>query len=240
MRRAGPRPYLGGVNMFAFLRPALHRLAHLPSAARLALGCAAAVAAWGLSPAALGTISRLVAAWDAFGVTTLLLLWATIFLADIDRIRLVASQEDLSRAVSFIFVLVAASASLLAVVALLHTLHSLPPATLAWHLGLSVVAVASAWLLVHTVFTLRYAHAYYDADEQGADVGGLDFPGRTPEPDYLDIAYFAFVVGMTAQTADVSISGRHLRRLALLHGLISFVFNTTLVALVISAIAGVL
>jgi uncharacterized membrane protein len=90
------------------------------------------------------------------------------------------------------------------------------------------------------VFTLRYAHAYYDADDDGSDMGGLDFPGNDPEPDYLDIAYFAFVVGMTAQTADVSISSRTQRRIALLHGLISFVFNTTLVALVISGIAGVL
>ncbi|MFD1870809.1 DUF1345 domain-containing protein [Hymenobacter bucti] len=220
--------------------PGLRLLGHLPSALRLAVGLAAGAAAWLLTPAALGTVSRLVAAWDAFGVMTLLLLWAAIFSADIDRIRVVASKEDLSRSVSFIFVLVAAGASLLAVVALLHTLHSLPPAKLAWHIGLSMVAVGAAWLLVHTVFTLRYAHAYYDAGEDGTDVGGLDFPGHTPEPDYLDIAYFAFVVGMTAQTADVSISGRTLRRLALLHGLISFVFNTSLVALVISGLASVL
>jgi uncharacterized membrane protein len=218
----------------------LRPLGHLPATIRLVVGLAAGAAAWLLTPVALGTVSRLVAAWDAFGVVTLLLLWAAIFSADIERIRLVASKEDLSRSVSFIFVLVAAGASLLAVVALLRTLRSLPPAALAWHIGLSMVAVGTSWLLVHTVFTLRYAHAYYDADEAGSDVGGLDFPGHTPEPDYLDIAYFAFVVGMTAQTADVSISGRTQRRLALLHGLISFVFNTTLVALVISGIAGVL
>jgi uncharacterized membrane protein len=81
---------------------------------------------------------------------------------------------------------------------------------------------------------------YYDANPDGSDVGGLDFPGGDKEPDYLDIAYFAFVVGMTAQTADVSISGRAQRRLALLHGLISFSFNTALVALVISGVSGVL
>lgn len=93
---------------------------------------------------------------------------------------------------------------------------------------------------MHTVFTLRYAHIYYDANPDGSDVGGLDFPGDLREPDYLDMAYFAFVVGMTAQTADVSISGRAQRRLALLHGIISFGFNATLVALVISGISGTL
>lgn len=218
----------------------LIRVGHLPSAYRLLLGLATGTAAWLLCPAGLNTISRAVAAWDAFGVTTLALLWTAIFTADTARIRAVAASEDLSRSLSFIFVLVAASASLLAVVALLRTMHTLSPSTLAWHIGLSIVAVGTAWLLVHTVFTLRYAHTYYDADDDGSDVGGLDFPGRDPEPDYLDIAYFAFVVGMTAQTADVSISGRAQRRLALLHGLISFVFNTTLVALVISGVAGVL
>jgi len=204
------------------------------------VGLAAGAAAWLLTPAAVGTLSRLVAAWDAFGVTTLLLLWAAIFTADADRIRAVAATEDLSRTVSFLFVLVAAGASLLGATALLRTIHNLSTAALVQHVALSIVAVGAAWLLVHTIFTLRYAHVYYNVKEDGSDVGGLVFPGNDPEPDYLDIAYFAFVVGMTAQTADVSISGRTQRRLALLHGLISFVFNTTLVALVISGVAGVL
>jgi uncharacterized membrane protein len=224
------------VSSWALLR----RLGHVPATHRLLLGLAAAGATWRLAPAALGTLGRLVAAWDAFGVVTLALLWAAIFTADAARIRAVAAAEDLSRTVSFLFVLVAAGASLLGATALLKTTAHLSTGALAQHLALSVVAVGAAWLLVHTVFTLRYAHVYYDAQEDGSDVGGLDFPGHDPEPDYRDIAYFAFVIGMTAQTADVSISGRRLRRLALLHGLISFVFNTTLVALVISGVAGLL
>ena len=68
----------------------------------------------------------------------------------------------------------------------------------------------------------------------------LDFPTGSVRPIYLDFAYFSFVIGMTAQTADVSISRRTLRRLALLHGLLSFDFNTAVVALSISALAGLL
>ena len=234
------RPYLGRVNTSRALQRLLHRLAHLPATYRLAVGLAVGVVVWWGLPPELSRLSRAVAAWDAFAVVSLLLLWAAIFTADADRIRAVAATEDFSRALSFVFVLVAASASLLAVIALLGTLHNLSPTALARHIGLSIVAVGAAWLLVHTVFTLRYAHIYYDANPDGSDVGGLDFPGGDKEPDYLDIAYFSFVVGMTAQTADVSISGRDQRRLALLHGLISFVFNTTLVALVISGVAGVL
>ena len=242
-RTASPR-YLAWVNTPIISSALLRRVAHLPSTYRLLISLAVAAAAWQWLPTGLGaassTIPRLVGAWDSFGVTMLLLLWAAIFTADADRIRAVAATEDLSRTLGFIFVIVAAGASLLGVIALLGTIHGLRPAALAQHIGLSIVAVGSAWLLVHTVFTLRYAHIYYDADDDGTDVGGLDFPGHDPEPDYLDIAYFAFVIGMTAQTADVSISGRALRRVALLHGLISFIFNTTLVALVISGVAGVL
>jgi uncharacterized membrane protein len=212
----------------------------MPAALRLLIGAAVGVAAWALTPAHYSLLVRLIMGWDVFGITTLALIWASIYTADTNHIRAVAASEDLSRLLSFVFILVAAGASLLAVVLLLSTSHGLPPAQLARHIALSVVAVGTSWLLVHTVFTLRYAHTYYDANEEGSDVGGLDFPGGDKEPDYLDIAYFAFVVGMTAQTADVSISGRAQRRLALLHGLISFCFNTALVALVISGVGGVL
>ncbi|GAB3635335.1 DUF1345 domain-containing protein [Hymenobacter arcticus] len=215
-------------------------MGHLPTSLRLVVGAVVGVAAWALSPAHYHTLVRLIIGWDAFAITALALIWMAVYTADAARIRAVAASEDLSRLLSFVFVLVAAGASLLAVVLLLGTSHGLPPAVLARHIGLSGVAVAASWLLVHTVFTLRYAHTYYDAKEDGSDVGGLEFPGGEKEPNYLDIAYFAFVVGMTAQTADVSISGRGQRQLALLHGLISFVFNTALVALVINGVAGIL
>ena len=210
-------------------------MGRLPTALRLLLALAVGVASGFFTHHAL--LVRLVAGWDAFAVMSLALLWASIYQADIDRIREVAAAEDLSRLVSFLFVLVAASASLLAVLLLLSTLHQLGPEAKARRLGLLVVAVGSSWLLAHTVFTLRYAHLYYDQNEQQQDVGGIDFPGGEKEPDYLDFAYFAFVIGMTAQTADVSISGRAPRRLALLHCLLAFGFNTTLVALVINGIA---
>lgn len=213
----------------------LGRVGRLPATLRLLLALAVGVATGFFTHHAL--LVRLVAGWDAFALLTLALLWISIYQADVDRIRAVAAAEDLSRTVSFLFVLVAASASLLAVVALLSKLNGLPPAAQARRLALLVVAVGSSWLLVHTVFTLRYAHLYYDQDQPGHDNGGIDFPGNEKEPDYLDFAYFAFVIGMTAQTADVSISARPPRRLALLHGLIAFGFNTALVALVINGIA---
>ena len=208
---------------------------------RLLVGFALAVLAWGLAPAGLDSISRWIAAWDAYAGVSLLLIAAAMFTADADTIRKVANTEDPSRALTFGFVLVAALASLMAVVALVGTMKSVSAGMLARHIILSAAAVLEAWLLVHTVFTLRYAHIYYDANEaHGGDTQGLGFPGDDPEPDYLDFAYFAFTIGMAAQTADVVITGKRQRRTALVHALISFGFNTAIVALSISALGGLL
>ena len=207
----------------------------------MAIGLALATVAWVLAPAGMDTVSRWVAAWDVYAAITLLLIVAAMFTADTERIRKVANAEDLSRMLAFIFVLGAALASLLAVVALLGTMKATGGQMQTWHIVLSIAAVIESWFLVHTVFTLRYAHIYYDTDQKtGGDTGGLDIPGPETEPDYLDFAYFAFTLGMTAQTADVAISGRRQRHTALLHALISFSFNTAIIALSISAIGGLL
>jgi len=137
-------------------------------------------------------------------------------------------------------VITAATASLLAVGLLLGSAKDLPPTALAEHIALSVSAVVISWLLVHTVFTLRYAHFYfYDArDVERREVaGGLIFPGKG-SPCYMDFAYFSFVIGMTCQVSDVQISSTKIRRLALLHGLISFAFNTAILAMFVNIIAG--
>ena len=219
-----------------------HRVGWLSATYRLLIGLALGATAWFLAPPDAGVISRWVAAWDVCAIATLLLIAAAMFTADAASIRKVANREDPSRVLAFGFVVLASLGSLLAVVALLGTMKSLAGGMLARHVSLSAAAVVSSWLLVHTVFTLHYAHIYYDADEAraGADTGGLDFPGNPPEPDYLDFAYFAFTIGMAAQTADVTISGRRQRRTALLHSLISFLFNTAIVALSISALGGLI
>ncbi|MDO7877637.1 DUF1345 domain-containing protein [Hymenobacter sp. ASUV-10] len=219
----------------------LHHLGRLTPTHRLLVGLALGALAWGLAPASLGTLGRLVAAWDVYAGSTLLLIAALVATADAGHIRRIATAEDNSRALASAFILGASLASLLAVLALSRTVHDLAPAETAWRVGLSIGAVVEAWLLVHTVFTLRYAHQYYDdSGPGGQDARGIDFPGQDFEPDYLDFAYFAFTIGMAAQTADVSISGRLPRRTALLHSLISFSFNTAIVALSISALGGLL
>jgi uncharacterized membrane protein len=97
-------------------------------------------------------------------------------------------------------------------------------------------------MLVHTVFGLRYGHAYYgDPDGPGpiSHAGGLEFPGDQ-EPNYVDFAYFSFVIGMTFQVSDVVITSRDFRKLVLVHGMLSFGFNTVILALALNTVSTVL
>ena len=96
-----------------------------------------------------------------------------------------------------------------------------------------------SWLTAHVVFAIRYAHEWYDCDDEPRLRQGLEFPGDT-QPDYMDFLYFSLVLGMTFQVSDVQITSRRLRRLALLHGLVSFLYNTVIVALTVNIAAGLL
>ena len=215
---------------------------------RLALALAVGVSAVLLAPALLGTLARVVVGWVGFAATDLALILLGMWQADTSDIRRVAASEDLPRNQAFVLVVGAAMASLGAVVGLMGSLKGISKDLRVLHVVLSVAAVVLAWTLVHLVFTLRYAHTYYDVDKDtGQDIGGLVFPddqcnngGPKLTPNYLDFAYFSFIVGMTAQTADIGIGNRTLRRISLLHSLISFVFNTVIVALTIGTIGGLL
>jgi len=107
------------------------------------------------------------------------------------------------------------------------------------HVALVGATLLLSWLLAHTVFAFRYAHEWYDLDDQGKLKGGLQFPSDD-QPDYFDFLYFSVVIGMTFQVSDVQITSRTLRRLALLHGLVSFLFNTVIVALTVNIAAGLM
>lgn len=183
--------------------------------------------------------SALMASWLCFAISHLFLSWYTIFNQHPLEVRKVASIQDSSRTFIFIFILLAAIASLCAVILLLQSSKTLRSANLTNHIILSLGSVVCAWCLVHTLFTFRYAHLFYnDTSEAGNLAGeGLEFPNEKT-PDYLDFAYFSFVLGMTFQVSDVEISSRKIRRLALLHSLISFIFNTAILALSINIVSG--
>jgi uncharacterized membrane protein len=178
--------------------------------------------------------------WMSFALCVVILIWITILTSHPREVRKIAKLQDSSRSMIFLFVIVASIISMGAIVFLLKLAKGQSSAVVTGHIVLSIAAVIISWWLVHTVFTMRYAHLYYDTDTddgQPKKGGGLQFPDEL-EPDYLDFVYFAFVIGMTFQVSDVEISSREIRRLAWIHGLISFAFNTAIVALSINVISG--
>ncbi|MGZ3778066.1 MAG: DUF1345 domain-containing protein, partial [Mucilaginibacter sp.] len=183
--------------------------------------------------------STILITWMAFALSAILLIWITILSSHPREVQRIAKLQDSSRAMLFGFVITASMVSLLAVYFLLKSAKG-HTANVSGHILLAMAAVFVSWWLVHTIFTMRYAHMYYDTvadDGTPKKGGGLQFPDET-QPDYLDFVYFSFVIGMTFQVSDVEISSRHIRRLAWLHGLISFIFNTAIVALSINVISG--
>lgn len=186
--------------------------------------------------------TRWLCAWDAFAISVIVLAWIAILGTPQSDLRLKARAQDVSSTVMFVFAILGACGGLFAVALLFHTNKSAAHPHLLGHLLLSLIGVVSAWSLVHTVFSLRYAHTFYGdhpdpkLDEHAA---GLLFP-EEPEPNYLDFAYFSFVIGMTFQVSDVQVTSRNLRRLVLIHGVLSFAFNTVILALTINTLSTLL
>src|SRR5215469_1995203 len=174
-------------------------------------------------------------AWNAFAWSFILVSWVRIVFADARTSIQSAKLEDLGRTVIFVFVLLSAVTSLFAVAVLIGEAKGLNKQIVTGHLLLAGGTVVSSWILIHTAFTLHYAHVYYRLQDDATSLegSGVEFPSEK-EPDFLDFAYFSFVIGMTCQVSDVQISARNIRRMALVHGLLSFLFNTVILALTIN------
>lgn len=184
---------------------------------------------------------QLIVAWDAYALCVLVLAWVRIVTAQPRVVVRLATLQPGSRKLIFFFVVFAACASLTSVAFLLGMAKGLTGQLLAEHIALALVTVVLSWLVLHTVYALHYAHLFY-REARGPKMNhvarGLVFPDGQIEPDYFDFAYFSFVIGMTSQVSDVQISSREIRRWALLHGMVSFAFNTAVLALSINVIAG--
>ena len=209
---------------------------------RLVLGLAAGAATFVALRGELRFASAAIAGWNAVAVVILALDWVIILATPQRKIRQIAQQQDLSRFLVFIFVVIAACAALFAVGFLIKAHKSQSGGHFAIHLLLTLCTVMFSWALLHTVYSLRYAHTYYgDSDKPGVQqhAGGLIFPGDRP-PNYFDFAYFSFVIGMTCQVSDVQITSHRMRRITLFHSILSFAFNTVILALLINTVSGLL
>ncbi len=199
------------------------------------------IASFFVLPDSVTSTTRWVVAWDV-GAVSLLVLFAALFSRAQDEVQMAdnAERQDEGEWTLFWITLAAAAASFAALSAELSGSKDLPLLQRNLHVGLVGLTLLVSWLLTHIIFAMRYAHEYYERAPGGAKVlGGLEFPGDGP-PDYWDFVYFSVVIGMTFQVSDVQITSRTLRRLALLHGLLSFLFNTVIVALTVNIAASLL
>jgi uncharacterized membrane protein len=169
--------------------------------------------------------------WDVAALVYLVWVWLTIApLGQRETARL-AEREDPTRATADLLVLSAATASLLAVGAILAQVGQLDTTAGLARFALGLVSVVLSWAVVHTVYTLRYARMYYYGED-----GGVNFNDAEP-PCYTDFAYLSFTIGMTFQVSDTDLETKDFRRVALRHALLSFVFGTGIVATTINLVA---
>ena len=214
------------------MRKLWHQLRAHP---RLIASAVIGVVAFTLLPTEHAASTRALVSWDVGAGLYLILAWIMISRATLDHMRWRARVQDDGAAVVLSFTVFAAIASLAAIVLELSGMKGFSPARQVVHVSLAGVTFAASWLLIHTSFALHYAHAFYGRLGQQASAP-LEFPG-TAAPIYGDFLYFAIVIGMTSQTADVAIASTRMRRLVMLHGLVSFAFNTTLLALTVNIAA---
>jgi uncharacterized membrane protein len=191
---------------------------------------AVGILAYALLPPSLRQVTRALLGWDICIAVYLLLVFIMVVRSGLAHIKRNAALQDDGRFVILMVAALGAFASIAAIVLELGASHHSASA-----MALATVTIALSWAAVHTIFALHYAHEFY----RGAKPGGLQFPsGDTHEnADYWDFVYFSFVIGMTAQVSDVGITDKTIRRTATAHGIVSFIYNTALVALMVNIAA---
>ena len=179
----------------------------------------------------------LLAGWDAGAFTFLLSTWPMVARADGAHAHLLATREDPTRATSTALLVGASVASLAGVGFALHQAgHESGPLRVLL-IGFSVLTVGLSWTLANTVYTLRYAHLPFAAEPAGITFGGSD---EDAPPSYRDFAYVAFTIGMCYQVSDTTLGASRIRRAALAHAGLSYVFGVVIVAGSVNLISGLL
>lgn len=228
-----------GITPWEAMTRLLEILRHTPAGWRLltCLTIGTAIFVWPFQPD--DPMAHAGAAWIT-GVL-LFLAWTFHGVRNIStaRLRQRARELDGSAWVVSTLVVIAAVISLAALGMMIYGKDSAQGLLPGLRLGLGALGMICAWLLIHTVLALHYAHLYYGdrADGKREHRGGLDFPGDR-DPDYSDFFYYAFTIGMTCQVSDVATLSHGMRRLTLVHSVVSFFFNTTVIALTVNLLAG--
>ena len=215
---------------------------------RLFTATAVAIVLGLLLPGTWRAATRVIIGWDAGILLYLGLCWTMMAGATPQDMRWRAGllEEDQWIRLGLLGLTVAASVvSLLAIGILLAGIKDLPPELHVPHFSLAAATILLSWVFMHTILALQYAHHFYGAAETpggstaGDIAGGLEFPDNKQNPDYWDFMYFSFTIGMTAQTSDILIKSTSIRRTVLVHGILTFFFNTIVLALSINIAASI-
>ena len=201
-----------------------------------------AILAYAIEPRGWQTATRFLVAWNLGTCLNIAFNLIVVARATPKTIRWRAKITDDGRFAILILVSLAAMASVAAILAQLNSTKDMHGLDKGLHLGLVGLTIVSAWAFIHFSFALHYAHEFFDETKslEGEKMqlkGGVAFPG-TDEPDYWDFLYFAFIIGVAAQTADVSITSKVIRRTSLAHSILAFFFNSAILALTINIAAG--
>lgn len=206
---------------------------HIPAAAQLVIVAVVGVIVGGVFALTLSPALAPLAGWDVAALSWLVLVWHKLWPMDATRTAELAVHEDPNRAIRDVLLLIACLASLLAIGLVLASAHAAPPGVRQDLYGvLGVLSVVLSWLVVHTVFTARYARIYYTGPD-----GGVNFNQSEP-PRYSDFAYVAFTVGATFQVSDTNLTSNEMRRSVLRHSMVSYLFGAFVIAVTVNLLAG--
>lgn len=204
----------------------------------LAIGLVAEVCTSIFAPSWIHGTVRVVLLYDVTALAVLIGYFVVAFRDDQTRTRLRAAQNDPGRNLMLCITVISVAAGLAGAISILGKGPNVrTPAEMGFAIAVAIASAIIGWALTHATYALRYAHLYYRDD--GTPCDGLTFP-KTPEPDDYDFLYFAFVIGMTFQVSDVQVNDSGIRRLVLLHGIVSFGYNTAILALGINLISNLL
>ncbi|MEN9709853.1 MAG: hypothetical protein RIQ68_2261 [Pseudomonadota bacterium] len=211
---------------------------------RLIIGILAGLFVGFLCPLDWQLATRLLLAWNAGVLLYIVLTFIMMVRDDLDRFHQRTSVQDEGRFVILTISIVAAVFSIAAIVVQLAATKDMSGLDKYFHVGLAATTIVTGWTFIHLTFALHYAHEYASERRNRPDLpekirGGLDF-ADTLKPDYSDFLYFAFIIGVASQTADVAVCSPTMRRIALVHGIVSFFYNTTILALTINIAAGLI
>ena len=210
-----------------------HPLLHARAGTRLAIAASFGILAFAISMALTAWQIAVLTGWDTTAAITVVWIYAAVWTKDAPDTARLATREDDSRAAADLLIVSAAVASLAGVgLGLVKAAHEQGSAE-ATITAVAVLSVALSWAAVQATFTLRYARLYY------SEHGGIDF-NEENEPDYRDFAYLALTLGMTYQVSDTDLTTKSVRRTASRHAVLSYLFGTVIVAMMINVVAGLL